>query len=72
VRAYPCRPAVEIPRPPGYVPHNERGDHGASIEYASTYGLPLEGVRGGAETALPEFADRIAPGPPAPRVPDRR
>jgi len=59
-RAYPCRPAVEIPRPAGEVPHNGMGDHAAAVEYAARYDLPLEGVRGGAETALPEFMDTIA------------
>jgi len=59
-RAYPCRPAVEVPRAAGLVPHNAMGDHAAAVEYANRYKLPLEGVRGGARTALPEFADTAA------------
>jgi hypothetical protein len=60
MRSNPCRPAVEIPRAKGVVPHNDLGDHAASVEYAQMYGLPLEAVRGGPETALPEFMDRFA------------
>ena len=60
VAAWPCRPAVEIPRPKGLVPHNAMGDHEVAVEYAKRHGLPLEGVRGGAHTALPEFAEAIA------------
>jgi hypothetical protein len=61
MNAYPCRPAVEIPRARGVVPHNPLGDEGSNLEYARRYGLPLEAVKGGAATALPEFMDRFAP-----------
>lgn len=57
---YPCRPAVEIPRAAGIVPHNSFGDQQASLEYAAKYGLPLVAVRGGAETMLPEFMETLA------------
>lgn len=67
-RAYPCRPAVEVPRESGVVPHEAFKNDGASEEYAKTYGLPLSGVRGGANTALPEFMDTFPHGPPAPFV----
>jgi hypothetical protein len=60
MNAYPCRPAVEIPRARGLIPHNDWGDQGASAEYADRHHLPLEAVRGGPETALPEFMDRPA------------
>jgi hypothetical protein len=59
--AYPCRPAVEVPREKGVVPHNPFHDASASAEYAKTYSLPLAAVRGGAETALPEIMDQAAP-----------
>lgn len=58
--SYPCRPAVEIPRPRGTVPHNELGDSSASTDYARQFNLPIAGVRGGAATALPEFMDSPA------------
>ncbi|MEQ1581950.1 MAG: hypothetical protein ABL964_15270 [Steroidobacteraceae bacterium] len=58
---YPCRPAVEIPRPKGEVPHHDFGDTAASQEYAKQYNLPLEAVRGGANTALPEFMKQFRP-----------
>lgn len=63
-RPYPCRPAVEVPRAKGEVPHNAWGDLTESLEYASENGLSLEAVQGGAETALPEFMDKAkAPAP---------
>lgn len=52
---YPCRPAVEVPRPKGEVPHNPFNDQSASVAFAKEHHLPLAAVRGGAETALPEF-----------------
>jgi hypothetical protein len=58
--AYPCRPAVEIPRPKGEVPHNPFRDHSTSAEFAKRYNIPLEAVQGGAETALPEYLDELA------------
>ncbi len=57
---YPCRPAVEIPREKGVIPHNDFHDQSASAEFAKTYSLPLPAARGGAETALPEFMDSPA------------
>jgi hypothetical protein len=59
--AYPCRPAIEVPRPPGSVPHNAFRNEDASLEFAQRHHLPIEAVRGGAETALPEFIDRFKP-----------
>ncbi len=58
--AYPCRPAEEIPRAKGVVPHNKFKDDAASREFANLYGIPLEAVRGGAETAMPEYLDQLA------------
>jgi hypothetical protein len=64
-RPYPCRPAVEVPRAKGEVPHNAWGDLTDSLEYASENGLSLEAVQGGAETALPEFMDKARAAPKA-------
>jgi hypothetical protein len=64
---YPCRPAVEVPRPKGEVPHHDLDDNNASREYAAKYKVPLEAVRGGAETALPEFMKKFRAQAPAGR-----
>ncbi len=59
---YPCRPAVEIPRPKGAVPHHPWSDHDkhtASREFAMRHGLPVEAAEGGAQTALPEYAQNL-------------
>jgi hypothetical protein len=56
---YPCRSAVEIPRVPGTVPYHKIGENTASQEFAAKHNLPIEGAKGGAETALPEFAERM-------------
>jgi hypothetical protein len=52
---YPCAYVVEVPRERGTVPHYLPGDNPFLKEYAEKHGLPLEAVRGGAQTALPEF-----------------
>jgi hypothetical protein len=52
---YPCLPAVEVPRAKGEVPHHLLGTSGYDEEFAKKHNLPVEAVRGGAETALPEF-----------------
>ncbi|MGE0446707.1 MAG: hypothetical protein AB7P99_15890 [Vicinamibacterales bacterium] len=56
---YPCRPAVEVPREPGEVPHHLPGANKYLREFADQHRLPFEATRGGAETALPEYARRL-------------
>ena len=56
---YPCRPAVEIPRPRGEVPHHLPGTNPFLEEYAIKHCIPVEAVRGGARTALPQYIDRL-------------
>jgi hypothetical protein len=56
---YPCRPAVEVPHPPGYVPHHGLDDPPPTREYAKKHALPIEAVSGGAETALPEYQSKL-------------
>lgn len=53
---YPCRPAIEIVRPKGIVPHHLPGQNTALTEQSTAHGVPLEAARGGARTALPEYA----------------
>ena len=52
---YPCEAVDEVPRPLGEVPHHLPGQNPFLNEYAEEHGLAIEAVRGGAETALPEF-----------------
>jgi glyoxylase-like metal-dependent hydrolase (beta-lactamase superfamily II) len=53
---YPCRPAVEVPRAPGDVPHHLPGRNPYLTEFAERHGISAEAAAGGAHTALPEFA----------------
>ena len=50
---------VEIVRPPGYVPHYMPGKNPFLTEFATQHHLPVEATRGGADTALPEFAEKL-------------
>ena len=56
---YPCLPAVEVPRAKGEVPHHLPGTNEFLNEHANKHHLPIEAVRGGAETALPEFVKTV-------------
>jgi hypothetical protein len=60
VDPYPCESVDEVIRAKGVVPSHLPGTNQASEEYAANHHLSVEGVRGGAETALPEFAKRAA------------
>ena len=61
VQPYPCESVDEVIRADGVVPSHLPGTNPASEEFAKKYQLPVDAVRGGAETALPEFMRR----PPA-------
>ena len=66
MQPYPCYPTVEVPREKGEVPHHLPGENPFLGEFAKKHNLPQNGVRGGAETALPEFmsgSGTRAPGP---------
>jgi hypothetical protein len=52
---YPCDAVVEVPRDKGAVPHHLPGTNPFLQEYANKHHLPVEAMRGGAETALPEY-----------------
>jgi len=56
---YPCEPVVEIVRDPGFVPHYLPGQNPFIAEFGEAHGLPPEATRGGAATALPEFAETL-------------
>ena len=55
MQPYPCYPTVEVPREKGDVPHHLPGENPFLGEFAKKHNLPQNAVRGGAETALPEF-----------------
>jgi hypothetical protein len=50
----PCEYVPEQPVPPGTVPNYLPGKNPWLQEFAQRYGLPLRGVRGGADTIYPE------------------
>jgi cyclase len=74
---YPCQAVVEVPREKGEVPHYLPGENPFIEEYAKRHKLPVQEVRGGAETALPEsiepgFAGSAAPPSAAPQASAQR
>jgi hypothetical protein len=56
---YPCEPVIEVVREPGFVPHYLPGTNPFLREFGEHYGLPPAATRGGAATALPEFAETL-------------
>jgi len=60
VQPYPCESVDEVIRAAGVVPHHLPNTNDASEQYAKKHHLSPEGAKGGAETALPEFAKRAA------------
>jgi hypothetical protein len=61
---YPCQSVVEVPRGEGEVPAYLPGQNPYVDEFAKRHNLPLEAVRGGAETALPEYMKKLKAAPP--------
>jgi hypothetical protein len=60
VQPYPCESVDEVIRAAGVVPHHLPSTNDGSEQYAKKHHLSQEGVKGGAETALPEFVKRAA------------
>jgi hypothetical protein len=56
---YPCEVVGEADREPGYVPHYLPGQNPYVGEFAERHNLPFEATLGGAETALPEYQERL-------------
>lgn len=54
-----CFPREEIRPDPHYVPHYLPGQNPFVDETANHLGVPTEATMGGAETAMPEFKDRL-------------
>ncbi len=59
LNAYPCRPAVEIDREAHTVPHYLPGTNPSLDTATKRFGVPPLALRGGAETAYPEFARQL-------------
>lgn len=55
----PCEPVIEVSRPKGMVPHYLPGQNPFLNEVTKTYNIPLEAVRGGAETLYPEYRKKL-------------
>jgi hypothetical protein len=51
---------VEVVRDRGLVPNYLPGQNPYLKEFANRFKLPYDATRGGAETALPEYARKIA------------
>lgn len=59
---YPCRPAIELDREIGEIPHwmiNSEESMMGREEFAERWGIPVEATRGGTHTALPEYIDVV-------------
>jgi hypothetical protein len=59
IQPYPCESVVEVPREKGVVPNILPGVNQAPEEFAARHGVPVEAALGGAETALPEYAQKM-------------
>jgi hypothetical protein len=55
----PCEPVVEVEREIGDVPHYLPGTNPFLDEVTIRYNIPLEAVRGGAETMYPEYRKKL-------------
>ncbi len=55
----PCEPVVEVVRPKGTVAHYLPGQNPFLGEVTKMYNIPLEAVRGGAETMYPEYRKKL-------------
>ncbi len=59
MQPYPCRPATEIIRAEGDVPHNLPGRSTYAVEFSEMLGVPIDAGRGGGITMLPEYMDVV-------------
>jgi hypothetical protein len=58
---YPCRPAVEVPRDPGDVPHHLPGRNPFLMEYAERHGLRAEATPAGRTRPCPSSGPTASP-----------
>lgn len=65
IQPYPCDSVIEVVRDRGVVPHKLPQDKHFLMDFAKKHNIPYEATRGGAQTALPEYARQIATQTPA-------
>jgi glyoxylase-like metal-dependent hydrolase (beta-lactamase superfamily II) len=65
---YNCEYAMEIPTDKNEVPHFLPGQNPFIGEFAARHGMPEAGVRGGAETLLPDWRPGAKPVAPRPNA----
>jgi glyoxylase-like metal-dependent hydrolase (beta-lactamase superfamily II) len=63
---YNCEYVMEVPKDKNAVPHFLPGRNPFQGEFEARHAMPREGVRGGAETLLPEWKPGAPPLPPNP------
>jgi hypothetical protein len=54
-----CKAVVEVARPLGVVPQFQLGENPFLDDYRNRFHIPAIGIRGGAETLYPEFAEKL-------------
>jgi hypothetical protein len=64
-----CTPRDVVDKPTSWVPHHLPGSNDFLKEFPSNFGIPVEAVRGGAETMYPEYMRKLATLPPPPPPP---
>jgi hypothetical protein len=67
---YTCIPKHEVDERPSWVPHHLPGGNDFLKEFPSNFGIPVEAVRGGADTMYPEYMQKLATLPPPPPPPN--
>ncbi len=66
-----CLPSIHVSHPKGWVAHWYPGENKWLDEFAVKYEIPIEAVRGGAETMYPEYQEKLAKMPrPKPAKPE--
>jgi glyoxylase-like metal-dependent hydrolase (beta-lactamase superfamily II) len=65
---YNCEYAMELPGDRHHVPHHLPGQNPWIGEFAAKHAMPEAGVRGGAETLLPEWKPGAPPAAPRPNA----
>ena len=63
---YNCEYVMEVPKDKNEVPHYLPGQNPWIGEFSAKHAMPEGGVRGGAETLLPEWKPGAKPAPPRP------
>jgi len=61
-----CTPRDVVDKPASWVPHHLPGTNDFLKEFPSNFGIPVEAVRGGADTMYPEYMQKLATLPPPP------